>query len=134
MQEALLHHAIDHADQRCIEAIHIEERAWLVADAQLAPGQHLEDFFHCPEAAGQGHEAIGQVEHARLALVHRADDLQFGQAAMGHFPVGQLARDHAGHFTAGGKYGVGHGSHQADVAAAVHQAQAAGLLPALEPQ
>ncbi|KAG0924304.1 hypothetical protein G6F31_019162 [Rhizopus arrhizus] len=43
---------------------------------------------------------------------------------MGHFPVGQLARDHAGHFTAGGKYGVGHGSHQADVAAAVHQAQA----------
>ena len=56
----------------------------LLADAELAPGQHLEDLFHGAEAAGQGDEAIGQIEHARLALMHRTDDLQVGQAAMGH--------------------------------------------------
>ncbi|MNT19292.1 hypothetical protein D3C72_1545470 [compost metagenome] len=124
MQEALFHHAIDHADQRRVEAVHVEERTGLVADAELAPGQHLEDFFHGAEAAGQGDEAIGQIEHARLALMHRTDDLQFGQAAMGHFPVGQLARNHAGDLTAGGEHGIGHGAHQADIAAAVHQAHA----------
>src|SRR5690606_25488250 len=41
MQEPLLDHTVDHADQRLVETAGVEEGAWLVADAQLAPGEHL---------------------------------------------------------------------------------------------
>ena len=121
---AFLDHAVDHADQGRVEAVDVEEGAGLVADAELAPGQHLEHLVQGAEAAGQGDEAVGQVEHAHLALVHRADDLQLGQAAVRDLPVGQLLRDHAGDLAAGLEHGVGDDAHQADVAAAVDQADA----------
>src|SRR5690606_14335664 len=124
VQEALLDHAVDHADQRGIEAFDVQEGAGLVADAQLAPGQHLEDLLHGAEAAGQGDEGVGELEHAHLAFVHGAHDLQLGQAAVGDLPVGQLLGDHAGDLAAGGQHRVGDGAHQADVAAAIDQAQA----------
>ena len=76
VQEAFVDHAVEHRDQRRVEAVDVEERAGLVADAELAPGQHLEHLVQRAEAAGQGDETVGQVEHARLALVHRADDFQ----------------------------------------------------------
>lgn len=43
---------------------------------------------------------------------------------MRHLPVGQLLRNDAGHLAAGGQDRIGDGAHQADVAAAVDQAQA----------
>ena len=126
VQETLFDHAVDHRDQRLVEAVHVEEGAGFLADAELAPGQHLEDLLHRAEAAGQGNEAIGQIEHAALAFVHGFDDFELGQAAVGHFPLGQLARDDADHFAAGFQRGIGDGAHQADVAAAVDQLQAVG--------
>src|SRR5690606_37781930 len=124
MQEALFDHAVDHPDQGRIEILDVEEGARLAADAELAPGEHLEDLLHGAEPAGQGDERVGQLEHAHLALVHGADDLQLGQALVRHFPVGQLLGDHPGDLAAGLQYRVGHGTHQPDVAAAIHQAQA----------
>ncbi|SBV36057.1 hypothetical protein STPYR_10987 [uncultured Stenotrophomonas sp.] len=58
VQEALFHHVVDHADQLRIEAIDVEEGAGLLADAELAPGQHLEDFLGGAEAAGQARQRL----------------------------------------------------------------------------
>ena len=116
---------------------------------ELAPGQHLEHLVERAEAAGQGDETVGQVEHARLALVHVGDDLEPGQAGVGDLPADQLLGDDADDFAAGRECGIGDDAHQADVAAAVDQRQAVlrqaraqrrgtlgidGLGPALEPQ
>src|SRR5690606_9919875 len=124
MQEALGDHAVHHRQQRVVEIVDVEEGAGLVAQAELAPGQHLEHLVQGAEAAGQGDEGIGQVEHARLAFVHVGHDLEPGDAAMRDFPVHELLGDDADHFAAGGQRGVGDDAHQADVAAAVDQGQA----------
>src|SRR5690606_3583679 len=76
------------------------------------------------EAAGQGDETVGQVEHAHLALVHRAHHLQPGDVLVGDFPVDQLFGNHSDHFAAALQHRVSDDAHQADVAAAVDQLQA----------
>ena len=58
VQEAFFDHAVDHAHQRRVEAFHVEEGAGLVADAELAPGQHLEHLVQRAETAGQGDEGV----------------------------------------------------------------------------
>ena len=42
--------------------------------AELLPGQLLDQFFQRADAAGQGHERIGALEHQPLALVHVGRD------------------------------------------------------------
>src|SRR5690606_35663076 len=74
MQEALFDHAVDHPDQGRVEILDVEEGARLAADAELAPGEHLEDLLHGAEPAGQGDERVGQLEHAHLAIVSAADE------------------------------------------------------------
>ena len=77
------------------------------------------------EAAGEGDEAVGQVGHHRLALVHRTDDPQLGEALVGDLPAHEGLRDDADDLAAGGQHGVGQDAHQADVAAAVHEPEPA---------
>ena len=74
--------------------------------------------------------------------------LQLGQAAVADLAVDQRLRHHADHLAAGGQRGVGEHAHQADVAAAVDEPDAAlrehgaerprrvcvgGIVPGLEP-
>jgi hypothetical protein len=115
---------VEHRHQGLPEAVDVEEGAGLLAEAKLAPGQHLEHFVQRAETAGQGDEPIGQLEHPRLARMHGIDDFEAGDAAMGDFPVDQLLRDHADDLTAVRQHGVRDDAHQADVAAAVHQGDA----------
>ena len=58
VQEAFRNHAVEHLHQRRIEAVHVQEGAGFVAQAELAPGEHLEHFIQRAEAAGQGDEAV----------------------------------------------------------------------------
>jgi len=81
-------------------------------------------FHERADATGHGNEGVGQVGHHRLARVHGVDDAQVGDAVMGDLAIGQGLRDDADHFPAGGQRRVGHHAHQADVAAAVNQADA----------
>src|SRR5690606_27856759 len=124
MQEALAHHGVQHRHQRLPEAVGFQERAGLPAQAELAPGQHLEHFVHGAEAAGQGDETVGQFEHPRLAGVHGIDDFQPRHALVRDLPVDQLLRDHADDFAASFEHRIGDDAHQADVAAAVDQRDA----------
>ena len=63
-----------------------------------------------------------ELRHHRLALVHRVDDVQLGDAAMREFARDEGVRDDAGHLAAGLERRVGEHAHQPDVAAAVDEA------------
>jgi len=93
--------------------------------AELPPGDDFEELLERSEPAGQGQKGVGMRRHERLALVHRADDVQAADAAMGHLAGGQGLGDDADHLPSGREGGVGQRSHQADAAAAVHDAEAA---------
>ena len=65
---------VEHLPQRIEKAVYVEQTHRLGVDAQLDPGDRLEQFFQRAETAGQGDEGVGQLGHARLALVHRLND------------------------------------------------------------
>ena len=94
-------------------------------DAELLPGEDLDQLLERADPARQGHERVRELGHQRLALVHRLHDVQLGQAAVGDLAVHELLRDHADDLAAGLQRGVGQRAHQADRRAAVDDADAA---------
>jgi hypothetical protein len=95
--------------------------------AELAPGQHLEQLVERAGAAGQRHDGVGVHEHHLLALVHGLgdDDARPDRAPV---PARRLAGDQVprnhpegGAARLGG--GRGQRAHQPHVAGPVHQPQ-----------
>jgi len=125
LQEPLFDLVIEQRQQRLEVAPRVEHTDRFGVDAQLRPGQDLEQFLQRAHAAGQGHETVGQVGHQRLAVVHAADHVQFGQACVGEFLGLQRRRDDADYLAAGRQSRVGDDAHQADVAAAVDNSEPA---------
>jgi hypothetical protein len=123
--ETLADHVVHHRAQVAVIAAHVEKGAGVAMQAELGPGQHLEHLVHGAEAAGQGDEGVGQLVHARLALVHGVHHHQFAESLVRHLALDQLARDHADGLAAAGQHRVGDDAHQAHVAAAVDQGDAA---------
>ena len=66
-------------------------------------------------------EAVGELGHQGLALVHGPDDVELREACVPDFAVHQRPRHDAYHLAAGPQRGVGDDAHQADVAAAVDE-------------
>ena len=124
-QEALGDRVVEHRGEPVVVAAHVEQAARLGVQAELGPGRDLEELLERPEAAGQRHERVRQLGHLRLALVHRVDDPQVAQPGVGDLAVDQRLRDHADHLGAGRERRVGHDAHQADVGAAVDDAEPA---------
>ena len=99
---------------------------------------------------GNRDEGVGQLGHHRLALVHRVDEVQFGEAGMRDLEIDQRLRDHAIDLAARVQHRVGDHAHQAEPPAAIDEADAAprhlvaerpresrrsaGSVPMLEPQ
>ena len=125
MHEAGLHRAVEERTQRVEVAVHVEDRARFGVNAQLRPGEHLEELVQRAVAARQHDERVRRVGHRRLPLVHRLGNAQAGQAGVGDLLGGERAGDHAVRFAPGVEHGVRYGAHQADVTAAVDQADAA---------
>ncbi|KAJ1684399.1 hypothetical protein LUZ63_020154 [Rhynchospora breviuscula] len=123
---------VEERHQRVPVARDVEQPDRLVVDAQLQPGERLEQLLERSRAAGQHHEAVGLVHHPQLALVHRADDVQLAQPGVADLLVLQALRDDADDLGARVERGVGQRAHRPDGRAAVHQAEAAGGEPARE--
>ena len=88
------------ADQPRVVAAHVEQAERLGVQPELRPGVDLEQLLERADPARQRDEAVRELGHQRLALVHRADDVQLGQPGMGDLPVDERLRDHADHLAA----------------------------------
>ncbi len=108
--------------QAVIETVDVQQANRLGVDAQLGPGHHLEQLFQRAHPARHGDEAFGQVGHHRFALVHVLDDEQAREARVADFALDEGARDDAGGFAAQTQHFIGDHAHQADLAAAVDEA------------
>jgi hypothetical protein len=89
--------------------------------AELRPGKDLKELLERAGAAGERDEPFGELGHHGLALVHRADDVQAGEASVGDLAVHQRHGYDASDLATRGERGVGDRAHQGDVPAAVDQ-------------
>ena len=90
--------------------------------AELLPGQLLHQFLQRADAAGQGDEGVGTLEHQPLALVHVGRDDHLLNALQGVLAGGQKVRDDAGDGAAMIEHGGRHRAHQPDRTAAIDEA------------
>ena len=123
--ESLLAAVHQEAQQPVVVAIDIEQAQRLVVIAELAPRPDLEQLLEGADAAGQRQERIASLGHHHLALVHRLDDVQLGQAAVAEFAAHEGFGDHADRGGTGGERRVGDHAHQAGAPAAVDKLPAA---------
>ena len=73
---------VEQHQQRIPEAVDVGDQDRLLVAAELRPGHLLDQFLERADAARQGDERVGAVEHRALALVHVAgDDLLLRRAA-----------------------------------------------------
>src|SRR5687768_1972515 len=121
----LQHGVIEKPNQRIVISGHVQQPARLFMQTELRPAQYLEEFLHSADTAGHGDEAVRQLGHQSLALVHGADHAQFRKPAMRNFLAHQGAWDDAGDITLERKNCVRNNVHQTDVAATVYQPVAA---------
>ena len=106
-------------------SLDVEHAHGLGVNAELGPGEHLERLFEGAEPARQRDEPIGERGHGRLALVHAPDDAQLVEPRVGELGRGERPGDDADHLATAAKHRVGEDAHEADRAAAVHEAEAA---------
>jgi hypothetical protein len=83
LHEPALGNLIEERDQTVIEAPHVQEGTRLPMVPELRPRPHLEQLLEGPDPAWQRHEAIGQLGHERLALVHRSDHAKVAEPVVG---------------------------------------------------
>ena len=81
----------------------------------------LDQFFQRADAAGQGDERVGALEHDLLAGVHVGRDDQLVRLGHGVLARHQELGDDAGDLAAVFEHGLGDGAHQPDGAAAIDE-------------
>lgn len=125
MKEPIADGASEEAEQVIEIAFRIEQRDGLAVEAELRPGESLEQLIERAEASGQGEEGIGEFAHEGLAVVHGFDDVLAGEARVGDLLVYERLRDDADDLAARFERGIGERAHEADAGAAVDEAQPA---------
>jgi hypothetical protein len=65
---------VEQRAERVPEPLDVGEQNRLLVATKLRPGHLLDHLFKRADAAGQGDEGVGLVEHALLALMHVAGD------------------------------------------------------------
>jgi hypothetical protein len=74
---------VSHKDQEIGEvSIHVQDPARFLMDGELAPRDGLHEFLQRTEASGEHDEGVGELGHAVFSLMHGADHVETGQAAV----------------------------------------------------
>ena len=110
-----------HLAQRIEEAVYIEQAHRLVVDAQLDPGDRLEQLFQCTNAPRQGDKCVCKLCHAGFALVHGLDDLKMTDRFAGYLLGSKRTRDDSVDGCAAGVGCPADGTHESQIAAAIDQ-------------
>ena len=105
-------------DANCLEARQNSLAFWI----ELL---EMNDWSVGAEAAGQRDEAISQLGHERLALVHGADDVELRQAGVPDLAGHQRLGNHPDDLTTSAERGVCQQAHQADGGSAIDQPDSA---------
>ena len=119
--KARVDNMIEKGAQRGPVAVDVDEQDRLVVQPKLLPADDLQHLVESSDPARQYRKAIRLLGHQPLALVHAADDDQFGHAAMSHLGIAKMRRDNAGHFSFGGERGVRQQAHQPDPRPAIDE-------------
>ena len=73
LEKTTLFHVREKLQQMIEVAVDVEHADRLRVDAELQPGENLEQFLRRADAAGQRDETVGKIGHLVLARVHRVD-------------------------------------------------------------
>lgn len=125
-EEAAGDHGVETGEDAVEEAVDVEDPDGVLVDGELAPCEDLEEFVEGAEAAWEGDEAVGEVDHELFAFVHGADDAHVGDPMVFEFAGVEEVGDDADDGAVGGERAICGGTHHADTAAAVDHADAAG--------
>lgn len=72
--------------EKCVEiAGNVDKATWFTVKPELCPCHEFGYFLKRPESAWQCNERIGEIKHHCFPLVHRINDVQFGQPLMRYF-------------------------------------------------
>ena len=123
--EALVNGVAEQPTEPVPVAVDVQHAHGLGVNTELRPRQDLECLVEGAEASRQRDEPVHERSHRGLALVHRADDSQFGEARVGELTRHERLRDDADDLAAMAEHRVGQHAHQPDRAAAVHQTELA---------
>ena len=72
--EILLHGPLKESQEGVIITVGIKDHDRVGEQAELFPGDDLEQLLEGATTTGQGNNGVGQVSHPLLALVHRLGD------------------------------------------------------------
>jgi hypothetical protein len=102
---------VEERDERAEVTGDVEEPERLVVEAEVGPGEALEELVEGADPAGQDEEAVCQLRHQHLALVHRRDDAEIVEAIVRDLAVDEPPGEHAGDVPARAQGAVGHRPH-----------------------
>src|SRR6266404_2738944 len=123
--ETLFGRAIEEREQRTEVAADVEHGDRLLMQAELRPGDRLEELVERPEPARQPDEAVGELRHERLPLVHARNDPEVGEPLVRDLLRRERPRNDADHLAAGLQHRIGDDAHEPDTATAVDESDAA---------
>src|SRR5665213_206314 len=118
-------------DERLVETIHVDQRDRLCVYSDLRPCKCLGKLVECANPAGKNGDAVSKVKHARLAFVHRVNDVQLGQVRMRDFTMTKRAGKYANHVAASRNCGVSQYAHQPAGRSAIHDTDPLASQPCL---
>ena len=124
-EEAEVAHVGEQGQQRPPEAADIGEQHGLVVTLQLRPSELLDEFLERADAARQGDESVGALEHQLLALMHAVDNDEILRGDERVLALDQKLGDNPRDSPARRKRRARHAAHQAVAAAAENEADPA---------
>ena len=131
MHEPLGNHRLQHRQKMIPIAVDVEDDDRFLVKIELPPGGDLHGFVERAKPARKHHEGIAFGIHHFLALVHRVDDVKFGDTGMSDFDLIEKFRNDSRDMTTSINGAVGGAPHQSVAPAAIDNAHAkAGDKPA----
>ena len=116
---------VDGSEQGVKVMLGVEQADRLAVQADLRPGEHLEQLFKSTIAARQGNKSIRDVHQAGFACVHAVHDFQARQPVVHQGGVGEHFGDHADHLAPGLQRAICHRAHHTSASGAISQDQPA---------
>ena len=104
--------------------VDVADQDRLVVEGELAPGGDLDGFVEGAEAAGHDDKGMGSLEHLALAVVHGFGEDEVDCALVRDLAALEEGGNDAEDLAACCQGGVGGDAHEADIAAAVDEADA----------